>query len=331
MTLEEALDKIASYKPRARATHEAVYAGYLTARQKKRLMGSTAPVTREEVRVEYGGNSTGTVSKYMLPIEIIEASKQEKAQAEPAQPQQDAQAKALPTGMQKVFDAIRTALDALPAATSETITALSAEQSARYQAVLDQQKLSAEATLREATDRIADLESASYGAGEESEEHQWQAEELRTALNAAAAERDSFASSLNTAKAEVQALKSEHDMDRAKIGYLEQNIVVIKDVLGGANRDLEKARRDAQLMSELRVQCTRAEEQPDANAREAEQLRSTITAMSKSHEQALTKLGADCEKKLFVAQRRTSELENKMMEALGPRANAKTSAYSPAE
>jgi len=223
MTLEEALDKIASYKPRARATHEAVYAGYLTARQKKRLMGSTAPVTREEVRVEYGGNSTGTVSKYMLPIEIIEASKQEKAQAEPAQPQQDAQAKALPTGMQKVFDAIRTALDALPAATSETITALSAEQSARYQAVLDQQKLSAEATLREATDRIADLESASYGAGEESEEHQWQAEELRTALNAAAAERDSFASSLNTAKAEVQALKSEHDMDRAKIGYLEQN------------------------------------------------------------------------------------------------------------
>jgi uncharacterized coiled-coil DUF342 family protein len=155
--------------------------------------------------------------------------------------------------------------------------------------------------------------------------------ELEALQQTTASERDSLASSLSAAKTEIQTLKSERDFGHTKIGCLEDSISVHKTVLSNTNRDLEKYRKDAGTIFEMKVQCTRAEAQRDSNAREAEKLRLTIDAMTKNHDQILARVREDFAKDLFTAQKRISELENKMMAAFNARINAVTIAPSPAE
>lgn len=83
----------------------------------------------------------------------------------------------------------------------------------------------------------------------------------------------------------------------------------MKTLLSDANRDLEKYRKDAHTIFEMKVQCNRAEEQRAAIAREAEMLRSTIDVMTKTHEQQLGQVREDSSKKLQSADNRISELE----------------------
>ena len=307
MELQEALTIIASYGNGRRKTHEGVLAAFRAARTKKELLGSTARVTREEVRREHPSRSTGTVSAYMLPIEITEYAK-DAANSKAAPPQSEGAPKPLPA-VEKAFAAILAAVEAAPSAITEAYAARSAEQSANWQQLLHQQQTAADAERSEAAVRNADLEKDSHAAGKEAEDNSLQIDELQNALSLVKAERE------NAVAAEI-ATAAAHEITTARLAAAEAQITTyarteqhFSEELSRLLTEREGLLKDADRARELRAEAERLRHRLDAEAAQHQVLTAEIR---ESHTREIAALTAQAE----AQTRRAEFLESGVLGAL---------------
>jgi chromosome segregation ATPase len=318
MTKTEAIDKILKMTEKQKERLKLVK----KIRDDLRNGDLTKKIGAQDIAPWIPGNSVGTAQRY---LDILEASEQE----EPAKQQSAASAEplVLPSDVTKILDEMTTAIPRLGESVLKSIQTATQEENARGQLVWNGQKIAFEITVADITEQLSSRNRALEDSTAECEVKTDRIGELEALQSATASARDAFAASLNAAKAEIETLKSDRELIQAKLGYVEQNVAVLKTVLSDANRDIEKYRKDSHTIFEMKVQCSRAEEQRAAIAREAETLRSTIDTMTKTHEQTFSR----AREEIAAAKMRNSELENKLMAAFHPHFDAATARTSPAE
>ncbi|MEY9185774.1 chromosome segregation ATPase [Bradyrhizobium sp. USDA 326] len=329
MTLEEALQKVAELKPRQQHKYEEVRSAFLLARDQKRLMGSTARVTHEEVRQLCKGRSTGTVAKYLLLVETIETANGDDDESH--RPEQASSVNnPLAAIVNKALDNLHAAVAALPSAIAESDDALSKEIADRFQALLDHQTAKSEIALAEKDARIADLESASYDSGDEAEESQSQVDDLTAALASAKTERDA-------AIVQADEIRQTLELDRTRLSSALEQIQALKTAETTLSAELSQLRderktlladaaRAAELEAELTVLTNHAanleqdvkrlqvitNEAEDRHQREHEALRATYNHDLELERQRNSKREAEFFRLLARAVDRESETQESL-------------------
>lgn len=315
MIFEEALQKVGALKPRQKEKYEDVRAAYIAARDEKRLTGSTARVTHEEVRRQCKGGSTGTVAKYLILVETIEAATAD--DGEPQRPAQDlAQKPPLATVVSKALEAVRVAVDALPAAIADADAALSKDISDRFQALLHQQKASSEATLAQKDARIADLETASYDSGEEAEENQSLVDELTAALANAEVKRDA-------AIAQRDEIRQALELDRARLSSTMDQIQALKTAETVLSAELSRLRVeretlvvDAARAIELEAELTVLTNHAANLEQDVKRLQAVINGADERHQREREGLRAAYNHDLELERQRSSKREAELFALL---------------
>jgi hypothetical protein len=208
----------------------------LTYRELRREIGPFEYMTRAMLAKAYGSNSSGTATKFMGVIEELEAD--QPPRKGPAAPSQGNVSSPHPVILQSAFDSARKALDTLSAVVSEVRSKECLELAERYQGLLREQQATADASEVADRKRIADLEQASSGAGDESWKNNEAAESLRTRLVGVEAERDA---------AVARAEQADHDreLDRVRLAAAEALVQALQ--AGAINHTAEVAHFQQQL------------------------------------------------------------------------------------
>lgn len=192
---EEQLKRIEEFKKTERyrawsASEQATFVGlwksYMALRAQ---LGPDKYISRAMLGEAYGTRHQGTPSKFMRHIEDLEddqPSRGRRAQA----PRQPASSEPAPPAIQTAFDGIRKTLEAALNAVMECRAREGQELSEQYQRLQREYLAAADAREQALSERIADLETASSGAGAESWDNAAEVDELRSALRAVTSQRD---------------------------------------------------------------------------------------------------------------------------------------------
>jgi chromosome segregation ATPase len=233
-------------------------------RELRQKLGPFEYISRAMLAKAYGSNSTGTASKFMGVIEDLVGDQPPRRRA-PEKPQENVSSPH-PASVQSAFDGLRTALDCLSAIVSDARTKESLELAERYQGLLREQQTAADARHDADQERIADLEQASSGAGEESWKDNEAAENLCAELQAAEAERDAQ-------KARADQAAHAHELDRARLTAAEAQIDAQKT---GAALEAAEVSRLLEERKGLEEAAARGAELQTENARLSDRVNALI-------------------------------------------------------
>lgn len=206
MTDEEFAPTYGAWSPRERQTFSALRTRYKELRAE---VGSAVYITRQMLAQAAGSNSIGTASKFMKFIEALEDDQPQRNRRAEA-PRHTDSSEPAPPAIQAAFDGVYKALEAACRAVLDLRAKEGLELAEHYQRLQREYLAGADAREQALAERIADLEAASSGAGEESWDQAAVAEELRAALQAAISDRDAA-----QAKAE-QAIRA-HEIDSGRL------------------------------------------------------------------------------------------------------------------
>jgi hypothetical protein len=280
-----------------------------------RQKGLSKYITREDLALAYGSNSTGTASKFMGVIEKIEADQPPRNRA-PDTSQANVSSPHSPS-VQNAFESIRTALETASRAVLEARTAENEEISHRYQAILQEQQADAEVERQAYQVRVADLEKASSGAGAESWKNNEAAESLRAKLVGVEAERDA---------ALARAHRADHgrELDQVQRASAQAQIDVLK--AAAVNHSAEVSRLQGRCTAlegvaaevpELRGENAALRERADALADQVGRQDVFILEMNRRHERELAAIRADYDSKLVEERRQSAAREARLVASFG--------------
>lgn len=251
-TEEEFAPIYSGWSPRERQTFDTLRNHYTRLRAE---LGSSVYITRQMLAQAAGSNAIGTASKFMGYIEQLHGDQPPRGRRADAPSQPDSSEPA-PPAIQAAFDGVRKALEGACKAVLDLRAQEGRELADQYQRLQREYLGSADARERALAERIADLEKASSGAGDESWKNAAVVEELRSALQAAISERDAERASVDkltvahrlalaqlaTAEAHVQAAHTRVSAQAADIGRLTQERDDLADaVKQAAEMGLENA------------------------------------------------------------------------------------------
>lgn len=308
MTKEEAFTKLDQWSPRERKTYETILAAYRRLRDR---LGPTAYIKRADLAAEYGSNSIGTASKYMPIIEALENDQphHEAANGGPQSPFSEPHSIAV----QNAFNTAHGALETLSRAITDSRAAENAELSQRYQTILQDQQVAAEARQNADQARIADLEAAASGAGEESCENYSIADELRAALVEAEAERDA-------AMAQAEHIYNAREIDRAKMtsaeaqtALLQKAEAILSDEVLRLKTQCDQLAAEAASAADLRVNAEMLRERASSLESTIRRLEALIVENDRRHERDRDLLRSACEHELSEERQRARDREAQLL------------------
>lgn len=249
----KATDKYRGWSTREQNTFVALWKTYMALRSN---VGPFTYITRQMLLKAHGTHHMGTVSKFMTVIE--EQENDQPPRGRRAEAQQSGSTEAASPAIQTAFDGVAKALEAALNVVLECRTQEVQELSTQYQRLQREYLVAADAREQALSERIADLEKTSAGAGEESWNDAAAVEELRLALEAVTSERDAeknradqattayqlALAQLATAEAHVQASAVRAAAQATEIGRLTQER---DDLVEVATRSAELGLENAAL------------------------------------------------------------------------------------
>jgi hypothetical protein len=220
---EEEFKNSATYRdwsPGERTTFNALLDVYRKLRIK---VGPFVYITRNMLKDAYGTAHVGTASKFQGHIEEIENDQPPRGRRAAAAPQPDS-SEPPPAAIQTAFEGVQKALEAALNAVLEWRAREGQELSHQHQRLQREYLAAADAREQALSERIADLEKASAGAGEESWDHAAAIDEMRPALQAVTSERDAEKKRADQAMAALDAETAKVAIAQASVETCQERV-----------------------------------------------------------------------------------------------------------
>jgi hypothetical protein len=242
----------------------------------------------------------GTASKFQNYIEEIEDDQPPRGRrAAAAQEEQgSSQSPHHPLVVQNALNALLMAAEGVSKVIAAQRGKEAADAAGHYQRLLDDQRVAAEADLAAAGIRIADLEMASVGAGEESWGAEALVEELRTGLSAAEMARDQ-------ALAATREVAQRLEVELAHANASSVQIEVLRGQVATQVTEINNLRADARWLAEatdlghkLRVENASLTERTASLTDQVNHLETLLRDANERHERERGQIRADHERAL---------------------------------
>ncbi|MGX1322558.1 hypothetical protein AB7M17_006011 [Bradyrhizobium sp. USDA 377] len=227
---------------------------------------------------------------------------------------QGANSSPLPPAVQAAFDAVAKALEEASNIVVEAGAAESADITRRFQMVLKDQEASFDTQHRADQERIADLEAAASGAGDESWLNHSNSEELRATLAVVEAERD----------AAVAQAAHVRELDHVRLASAEAQVEILKAAAVNQSAEVSRLHEEckgleeaAARSAELHTENVRLSDRVNVLVGQVARQDLFILDMNGRHEAERAAIRAEYERELADERERSAAREARLLALMG--------------